>query len=64
MAEKDFKVDIHLNDTEFCNGCPFVVSFEGSDDIKVKCNLFKKVLSYDVRRRIERTRECIDAYGI
>lgn len=63
--EKDFQVAIHLNDTEFCNGCDLLFKSDGHDGkLKCHCNHFDKELAYDIRRRVGRIRECIDKYGI
>jgi len=65
MAEKDFIIPVHLNDSNFCNGCDVLFKNEEHDGkLKCFCNYFEKELLFDVRRRVGRLKECIDKYGI
>ena len=65
MAEHKFLTEIYLYDSEICNGCPFVsdINFSEMEKLRFRCNLFKKELGYDIRRRIARLGECFTKYG-
>jgi hypothetical protein len=66
MAEHKFLTEIYLYDSEICNGCPFVSEVPSGNELlpaAFRCNLFKKFLEYDVRRRIGRLGECYIKYG-
>jgi len=62
--EKEFKAVIHLLDSQYCNGCDFLVKTDKKDgSLGCFCNHFREWLVYDIRRRVSRIKKCFDTYG-